>query len=220
MKKILLVILTLISSNLFGQDWDNNEHENQTKDKYKKDYFSIGLYGGGHVSNSFNVSISPVNSLAAEVEYRKSKKWGIFIKGIYEITSKDVKELFLYQTPEVYNLINVKNPNTFSFLFNFGTKYYFDEGKVSPYLQAGFSQDISHMGDYEYTIDFGLGGTDSVKVKGYYNYYLSLDFGVGTKLQLSQKISIDMQFDVYPYLGKDNHNSGYSALIGLKYNIF
>lgn len=217
MKKILLIILLLTNSNLFAQEWDDEG----SKYKHSKeiDYFSIGLYGGGHTSNSFAVSLSPVNSIAAEIEYKKSKKWGFYIKGIYEFTSKDVRELFVY-TDEA-TLYNVINPNTFIFLFNFGGRYYLSNNNVSPYFQGGFSHEISYMGNYSYQINFGGSNSGGAKGGNYYSYFLSLDFGVGANIKLSKKFSIDMHYDVYPYIGKNsNHNGGYSALIGLKYNLF
>lgn len=219
MKKIFLVALFFTSFNLFAQDWNDDDENHHKHERNKYDYFSLGLYGGGHTSNSFNVTIGPANSIAGEVEYRKSKKWGFYLKGIYEFTSQDVRELFEYQTPEDFELTSVKNPKTFIAVVNFGARYYVADGNLSPYFQSGFSHETSYMGDYTYTVSVGGVPFSTFRNKGYFNYYLSANFGVGAKIRLSKKFSVDMQYDVYQYVGKyDYHNGGYSALIGLKYN--
>ncbi|MBS1491968.1 MAG: hypothetical protein JST55_00575 [Bacteroidetes bacterium] len=217
MKPLFLLLFSIVSFTLFAQDRDVND----TKEiNHSRDYFSIGLYGGGHVSNSFNVTLGPVNSISGEIEYRKTKNWGFYIKGLYEFVSHDIKQLFYYQEAEYFTFTDVKEPNTFSFLFNFGARYYLTDGNVSPYFQGGLSHETSYMGDYSYKLNDGIGSYSIYKSKAYFDEYLSLDFGVGGKIKLNKKISVDMQADVYQYVGKDNyHKPGYSALIGLKYNL-
>lgn len=222
MKKILFVALILFSSNLFAQDWDDDGHERKhNKEKYKKDYFSIGLYGGGHTSNSLNVTDGPFNAISFELEYTKSKKWSFFIKGIYEFTPQTVQELFFYTyEPYMPELFNVQNPTAFNFLFNFGARYYVTQGKVSPYFSAGISNEASFIGKYQYSFYQGEGLYSTAYGRNEFNTFISMDIGTGLKFRLSEKFSLDMQYDVYQYLGKNNnHNAGYSGLIGIKYNL-
>jgi hypothetical protein len=183
--------------------------------------FSISLYGGGHVSSAFNVTYGPLNSIAAEIEFKKSESWGFFVKGLYEITPTDVALLYNYQIPDNFVIVNSKDPRTFVFLFNFGARYYLTNEKISPYLQGGFSTEIAYTGDYQYSIYSTYGDILSTfKNKAYYDYYHLLDLGIGANIKLSQKLSIDLQYDIYPYIGKLSYfNGGYSALAGLKFNL-
>lgn len=222
MKKIFVTILFLSSLNLFAQDWDENDNERKhhKEDKYKKDYFSIGLYGGGHTSNSLHVTEGPFNCISFELEYTKSKNWGFFIKGIYEFTPQTVQELFFNDYEYLPELFNVQNPTAFIYLFNFGARYYVTRGKVSPYFSAGISNEASFIGKYQYSIPQGQNSYSTAYGKNTFNTFISLNFGTGLNFRLSEVFSLDMQYDVYQYLGKNNyHNAGYSGLIGLKYNL-
>lgn len=216
MAKYLIISFLIMCSRLSGQETQCRVLEN-TKDSK----FSIGLYGGGHVSSAFNSLYGPVNSIAAEIEFKKSPSWRFFVKGLYEITPSDVTLLYNYQMPDDFVITNVQNPKTFIFLFNFGARYFLDDAKVSPYLQAGLSNEVAYTGDYQYTMETTNGDTVSYyKSKSYYNYYHLLDLGVGVNIKLSHKFSLDLQYDLYPYIGKlDYFYGGYSALAGLKFTL-
>ncbi len=105
-------------------------------------------------------------------------------------------------------------------LFNFGARYYVTRGKVSPYFSAGISNEASFIGKYQYSIPQGQNSYSTAYGKNTFNTFISLNLGTGLNFRLSEAFSLDMQYDVYQYLGKNNyHNAGYSGLIGLKYNL-
>lgn len=224
MKKLIVLLILFCGFNLFAQDWDEDDgrrDEHSRHEKIKNDYFSIGIYGGGHSSNSLSVTEGPFNSIAAEIEYVKSKKWGFFVKTIYEFTPHTIKDLYLsgneYLVPF---LVDYKNPITFNLLFNFGARYYITQGKVTPYFNAGLSNEASFISEHHYLIKYGEGNYGGISKRNTFDTFLSINLGVGAKIKLSEKFGIDMQYDVYQYIGKNNnHNAGYSAIAGLKYNL-
>lgn len=71
MKKLLFLLIMFIAYNLYSQE-------------KTEDYYTIGLYGGGHTSNSLGVTKGPFNAIALELEYIKSKKWGFFMGIFYK----------------------------------------------------------------------------------------------------------------------------------------
>ncbi len=84
MKKTLLVILCLISVNLYAQrDEDEDDsgrrehkkHKNYERDgKQKNDYFSLGIYTGTYIGKQpVKEKNSFFNSISAEIEYFKFK---------------------------------------------------------------------------------------------------------------------------------------------------
>lgn len=105
-------------------------------------------------------------------------------------------------------------------LFNFGAKYFVTHGNITPYFEAGFSNEAAYISKYQYSIYNGGGSYSTAYGENTFATYLSLNFGVGINIKLAGKLSADMQYDVYQYIGKYNyHNAGYSGLIGLKYSL-
>ena len=198
MKKIIVLFCVLISLKAFSQNADTS------------DFFRVGLYGGSLVSPSYTLveKNKYLNSISLETEYVKFKFLSFYVRGIYQFTN-----LYLDNNYETL----VETPSHYHIAVSFGAKYYLADKNIKPYLKLG----LNHETDYidSYTVFYNGGG--SYNTRGNWNYYYSLNFGVGLNVRLNNKFSADIQYDLYRnFLTEYDYFRGFSVLAGIKYNIF
>lgn len=194
MKNFLLLILLLFSINVFAQDWDeDSEKEYHKHDRYKKDYFTVGLFTGSCIGvGNLVESNNYLNSISAEIEYYKFTDLSIYVKGLYRFSKYNSSS----DDAKFYRLI-----------VGFGGRYYASKkGIVKPYLQAGVNQQTDYINS---------------SWRGYYNYKYYMNLGIGFTVKISNRFNFDMKYDINKTLDKDVYYSfnGFSVLAGLKYNL-
>lgn len=225
MKKIFLsFIMTLISLNVFAQ---SDEREN------KKDYFNIGLYSGYYKGNSPLISkFKYASTITFEIEYFKFADLSFVFRDIYVFTKAKLYDLEgIKEQPGV----RLNEPRTSRINISIMARYYLGGNKFRPYLQTGLNHEYNYIGDY--TIDYlGQSGNvyDTYSNNSYDINRYSLNFGGGMNIQFNKNFSLDMNYDIYKALGKNNgvdyfydENSdtrsgfnGYSFQMGLKYTFW
>ncbi|MFA5404495.1 MAG: hypothetical protein WC358_06135 [Ignavibacteria bacterium] len=201
MKKLILILLLLLSIKSFSQDADTS------------DYFRIGLYSGSYISSHSGLveKNKYFNSVALEAEYMQLKNLSFYVRGIYEITE-------IYNYGNYYFYLN--NPPKYRLVTSFGAKYYLKEKNIRPYLQLGLNQETNYIGSYTYYNFDDLGEKHYYLYEENWNYYYSLNFGVGLNVKLYKKLSADIHYDLYRvFQGEYSTFYGFSILAGLKYNI-
>lgn len=182
------------------------------------DYFSIGLFGGTYVGqfplygeNDF------VNSVAIEAEYFKFSDLSFYMQGLYEFTGSDLRKL--YHISYGFPLSITQKPETYRLNVSFGGRYYLRTKDVNPFFQFGINQEVNYIGKYSYQID----RIDYIAYyfnEGYYFYNLSANLGVGLNIRVSEKFSLELKYDLYKSILKDqNDYTGYSVLGGIKYHL-
>ncbi len=210
MEKILLAVLIFTSFNLFAQDNDeeyNEKHKDNDKKhhndvKYKKDYFTVGLYTGSYIGKGSLTEVNfYFNSISTEIEYYKFTDLSIYIKGLYRLSNYRVYHSF---SPDDYT-DDYKN---YKLIVGFGGRYYANKrGMVKPYLQAGINQDTEYIKGPGYS--------------GSYSFRYFMNIGIGFTVKISSRFNFDMKYDLNKTLDKDVYYSfnGFSVLAGLKYNL-
>ncbi len=224
MKKILLALLCFVSVNLFAQDWDNDEEGlHNKKENYKKDYFSLGLYGGYYLTNGLiSQGGASINSITFEAEYVQTENWAFYAKEIYGFLNNDLNNFIDVSEYSSYGyaISNFKAPTVAILSGNFGIRYYTRNKNFNPYFQFGLSNEDFYISEYSYTTT-SLNGFDyQYKIKQNNHYNLSLAFGGGVKIKLNNRIAIDLQCDMYRSITeKQRYYSGATFLAGIKYNL-
>lgn len=207
MIKYIVAAFLLISSFAYTQTQDSTE------------YFSVGVYGGRYIyPGRLTTANSILNSVSAELEYRKTKDFSFFANVIYQFTKSDLKSIngnLNIQTATV-----LENPFTCNGVVTFGGRYYLSSKKVNTYVTLGLSQQFEYIGNYSYipeALSFMGSGTNN----GFTTYRISIMAGTGINFQLSRKLLLDFQFNVFRNIEKDYGNfSGTNYFLGLKYNLF
>ena len=202
MKNFLILILLLLSINIFAQDWDDNKHEKKHKhEKYKKDYFTVGLYTGSYIGKGSAIEANDyLNSISAEIEYFKFSDLSIYVKGLYRFSK--------YRIYSSFNFTDHEDNSAYVLIVGFGGRYYVKkDGKVKPYLQVGINQETEYLKSSFY--------------QGSYQFRYFMNIGVGFTLKISHAFNFDMKYDLNKTLDKDVYYSfnGFSVLAGLKYNL-
>ncbi len=225
MKKILLIILILISNNLFAQDWDDDENRkgHHRKNDYKRDYFSIGLYGGYYLTSGLiSQSGATINSVTFEAEYVQTETWAFYTKEICGFFNNDIGNLIDVDEfhSAGYTITNYNAPTIMILSGNFGVRYYVRNKNFNPYFQLGLSNEDFYKGEYSYTATSSKGMEYQYKSKQSNQYNLSLAFGGGIKIKLNNRFAVDLQCDMYRSITeKQRYYSGATFLAGLKYNL-
>lgn len=222
MKKVFLSLFVFfIFVNSYAQ---NEDREN------KKNYFTIGLYGGYYKGN---VPLLPknsrVNAIGLEVEYFKFTDLSVIVREIYQFTRAELYDLEGLNENAGRRL---NKPKTSRMNISIMGRYYLGGSKYRPYLQAGLNHELNYIGDY--SIDY-LDESGNVyytyENKAYSINRYSLNFGAGINISFSNTLALDMNYDIYKALGNNNgveyfydENSdirsnfnGYSFQMGLKY---
>ncbi|MBN8571464.1 MAG: outer membrane beta-barrel protein [Ignavibacteria bacterium] len=217
MKTLLILLFSIISLNLFAQDWDEESHDRKyKKDRNKENYFSIGLLGGEYQNfkSPFYEPSYVMNALAIELEYNKNKNFSFFVKGIYQNTYNDIKKMAWLSN----DALDIKDPLTYRVIMDFGAKYYTGNKNPRLYFQLGLSHDMLSVGKYSYNYTFeGVVYQHNVEGRQYNN--LSIDAGAGLKIRISRKISIDLQYDVYKSLSSQHIGLFANGMLaGVKYD--
>jgi hypothetical protein len=228
MKKILLAVLFLISSNLFPQDWNDNhgEHGKRHKDHHKKnDYFTIGLYTGTYIGKGPVKGMNAFfNSVSSEIEYFKFRDLSLVVRGTYQFSTVTLYDMLgVNEGPDVI----LNEPYTYKLNISINGRYYLGKRKVKPYLQTGINQETNFINNY--TVTYGQGTAATViSYNRSYDYRYSINFGVGFNVKLGSRFAFDMKYDIYKTLGRNSRNfnregsngfNGFSVLAGLKYNL-
>lgn len=225
MKKILLTLVLTISTNLFAQDWDDDEHERRhhKKDNYKRDYFTVGFYTGSYIGQGKLYETNYYfNSIGTEIEYVKFRDLSMYVRGIYCFTNVSVSDYTIpfYNGTDPYTFYP---PGHYKMVISFGGRYYVrKEGKVKPYLQLGINQETQYKNNARLDI-FNPDGTPngSIIYYGGYNFYYFMNIGIGFSVKISERFSFDMKYDLNKTLDKKVNYSfnGFSVLAGIKYNL-
>ena len=231
MKTLLILLFSFISLNLFAQDWDDERHEKKHhREKYKKDYFTLGLYTGSYIGKvPLQAANGYVNSITAELEYFTLKNLSIAVRYTYGFTKLELYDLKgIYEGPEV----KFNEPDTRRENLSLIGKYYLGSKKFRPYLQLGINQEFNYIGNY--SINFY--STNSVYTDNFRSFLItrySVNLGVGINIKLSKDFSLDMNYDIYKALSKNygynyfygensdlkNGFNGNSSFVGIKYNL-
>lgn len=197
MKTPLILLFSFICINLFAQDWndDDRKEKHHKVDRYKKDYFTVGLYTGSYIGKGSLIEANKyLNLISVEFEYFKFSDLSIYLRGLNRFSKYSASS-------------SVDYPN-YKLVIGFGGRYYARKnGIVKPYLQAGLNQETEH-------IEYSLYG-------GRYEYRYFINFGVGVSVKLSQKFTFDMKYDLNKSIDKKVYYTfnGFSVLAGLKYNL-
>lgn len=238
MKNFLLLILLLLSINVFAQDWDEDRHhknkKHHKKNEYRSNYFTIGLYTGTYIGHGPAYERNYfINSVATEIEYFKFKDFSIYIKGLYQFTKTSFYNLYGYHQA---SNVTFNEPYTNRIVFSFGGRYYLGKkhNKVNPYLQLGINQDGSFINNYSSITTYPDGTTYISYYNKFYKLRFGLNLGIGFNVKLSKRFSFDMKYDLMKSLTKEtrnnnfnsnnqnNSNSGinaFSVFAGIKYNL-
>jgi opacity protein-like surface antigen len=200
----LTVLISLLGTNLLAQK--NNS----------SDYFAIGIYSGSYIGqrplyekNSF------INLAAIEVEYFKFTDLSFYLQGFYQFTGNDVRRL--NGLPARYSLSEVKNPTTYRVNISFGGRYYLRDKTVNPFFQAGLSHETNYIGRYSYRITYS-GSSIYEFAAGRYIYNLSVDLGAGVSVRVSDRVKLELKYDLYKSITKSsNEFTGFSVLGGVKF---
>lgn len=197
MKTLLIVLFSIITLNLFAQDWENDERKDRhhKHDEYKRDFFTVGLYTGSYLGTGNLIEVNKyLNSISVELEYFKFSDLSIYLRGLNRFSK--------------YTAIVNDETTNYKLVVGFGGRYYARKnGIVKPYLQAGLNQETEHI---EYSSN-----------SGGYTYRYFINFGVGVSVKLSHKFSFDMKYDLNKSIDKKVYYTfnGFSVLAGLKYNL-
>lgn len=218
MKTLLIVLFSIITLNLFAQDWENDERKDRhhKHDEYKRDFYTVGLYSGSYIGlGSQSEKNFYFNSIAAEIEYVKFRDLSLYARGIYQFS--DVSEPLLYIPNSTY-----EQPFHYKMIISFGGRYYVrKEGKVRPYLQLGINQETQFQKEtvVKYTNPDGTESSYTVSGGGY-NFYYFMNIGIGFNVKISKRFNIDFKYDLNKSIErKVSGFNGFSVLAGLKYNL-
>ncbi len=236
MKTLLILLFSIISLNLFAQDWDDDRHEkkhNKKHEHYYHNYFTIGLYTGTYMGKKPVYSGNFFfNSISTEIEYFKFSDLSLFIKGTYQFSKTSLYTLTgNYESP---NLI-FNEPYTNRIVFTFGGRYYLGKkhNKVNPYLQTGITQEGSFVDKYSVTYNGGPGNLFTANYSKFYKLRFSFNLGVGFTVKLNKRLNFDMKYDLMKsleresrdrrYFDYENDDTGsinaFSVFAGIKYNL-
>lgn len=233
MKKIFLALLFLVSSNLYAQDWNDDEHERKhKKEKFKKDYFTIGLYTGNYDGEVPLTSANNfANNVTVEFEYFKFKDFSVLARYSYCFTKLRLYDLKGYDETATRKF---NEPHTSRINVSLMGRYYLASKKVRPYIQLGINHEHTNIGDYSITHSNPFNPSD-ILVDSYHAFGFSrytMNLGAGITIKLWDRILLDMKYDIYKALSKNYGNedfystnstpksgfNGFSSLIGIKYN--
>lgn len=240
MKTLLILLFSIISLNLFAQDWEDEDHEtkherehNKKHEHYSSNYFTIGLYTGTFMGKKPVYSGNFFfNSISTEIEYFKFSDLSLFIKGTYQFSKTSLYTLTgRYESP---NLI-FNEPYTNRIVFTFGGRYYLGKkhNKVNPYLQTGITQEGSFVDKYSVTYDGSPGNQSTQNYNKFYKLRFSFNLGVGFTVKLNRRLNFDMKYDLMKsleretrdrsYFDSENDDTGsinaFSVFAGIKYNL-
>jgi len=197
MRKLFIICLSLISINLFAQNWDEDKHEHKGRHEYKRDYFTVSLLTGSYIGNGQLVEANKyLNSISTELEYFKFSDLSLYVKGLYRF-SKNPYSSFAPDEEESHYKIVV----------GFGGRYYLNKrSQVRPYLQLGLNQQTEYI--------------NSSFWGGRYKYKYFMNIGVGFTVKLSNKFNFDMKYDINKSVEKGTTSfNGFNILTGIKYNL-
>ncbi|MBN8569740.1 MAG: hypothetical protein J0M18_08915, partial [Ignavibacteria bacterium] len=177
MKILLILLFSIVSLNLFAQDWDDDDEKKEyQRGKYKKDYFSIGLYGGYYLTSGLiSQSGATINSVTFEAEYVQTENWAFYAKEICGFFNNDIGNLIdldeLHSSG--YTITNYKAPTIMILSGNFGVRYYVRNKNFNPYFQLGLSNEDFYKGEYSYSAT-SIEGIDyeyKAKQNNHYNHH-------------------------------------------------
>lgn len=202
----LFCLESIVISNLVAQNKEIN------------DYFAIGVFGGTYVGQfPLNGKNNILNSVAIEGEYFKFSDLSFYVQGLYQFTISDVRKLF--KIPREFPVTVIQKPETYRLNISFGGKYYLRSKSVNPFFQFGINQEVNYIGKFDYQTDLFQYIRYSYS-EGYYFYRLSLNLGVGISLKLTNKVKLELKYDLYKSIIKSGIDyNGYSVLGGIKYDL-
>jgi opacity protein-like surface antigen len=126
----------------------------------------------------------------------------------------------MYELPDDYIYTVDKKPTTYREVFSLGGRYYLRIKKINPYLQIGISEEFNLLNSFNITGVSTSQAYDSSfgHFKDIAYYKLSIFAGAGVNFKINNKVAIDIQYDVYLNIEKNDGNFiAHSVLVGLKY---
>lgn len=231
MKITLTLLLCLIGFNLYSQDCDDNHRKHHSEKENKKDYYTLGIYSGYYRGNVPLLGVNAyINNITLEFEYFKFEDLSVLARYTYQFTKTNLYELEgIHEGP----LVQLDEPKTSRINLSLIGRYYLGGQNFRPYVQMGINNEINSIGGYTVRY-YNNQGSVSIRTNDSYPIYrYSINIGAGLSIKLSEKFSLDMKYDIYKSLGKNNgidefydKNSntrsgfnGFSNLVGIKYNL-
>lgn len=188
----------------------------QSKDT--SDYFAVGVLFGNFDTQSRSDGSEIVNSFGTELEYYKFRDLSFFAQGLYVFkgSSEHIRpEPLAFENPGFHPM-----ESAHSFGITFGGKYFLRTQNFNPFLELGLNQQFSFGGGKRRPPP--VYPTDNMFAPDNHSdnsYNLSLGIGAGLSIKVDPKFKVEMKYDLYRSLLSEHGGSGYSILIGGKFNL-